>query len=116
GEGDARVCGRVEAARRAEDQRRRARVPVLGGPLCEPGARRAQPDAAADADTRGRTIVKDDTTVEQRAHLKRIASLGGQATNAKRKAARGEIAPYAGTFLDFMAVAGLTGDSWATWR
>lgn len=41
---------------------------------------------------------------------------GGQAKAAKCRAARLPPAPFAGTILDLMDAAGLTGPSWAAWR
>jgi len=63
--------------------------------------------------------VTDRPVFDQRAHLKAIARKGGAAFAAKAaqaRARRGEVQPYAGTFLEFMTACGLEGPTWARWR
>src|SRR5947209_170734 len=54
--------------------------------------------------------------VRSRRRRKRIASLGGKARAAKRRAAKKPVPPYAGTFLDFLDAVGRSGSTRATWR
>jgi hypothetical protein len=59
------------------------------------------------------------TRRHQRAHLRSIASKGGQARQAKdraEKAAKHPVGPFPGTILDAMTAAGMVGDSWMAWR
>lgn len=55
-------------------------------------------------------------TDERRAHLKRIASLGGQAAKAARQAAKEPLPPYGDPFLTFLDAVGRGGPSRAAWR
>ena len=50
-----------------------------------------------------------------RERMRELARLGGLAKAAQRRAAR-VVQPFAGSVLDAMDVAGLTGPSWAAWR
>jgi len=56
------------------------------------------------------------TRKDRLAHNRRIASLGGEAAKAKRRAAKEPVLPYAGLFFDFLDTVGRSGPTRAAWR
>src|SRR2546430_1139038 len=54
--------------------------------------------------------------VRSRRRRKRIASKGGYAKAAKRRAAKKSVPPYAGSFLTFLDAVGRGGPTRAAWR
>src|SRR5207244_9565036 len=66
---------------------------------------------------RGRCPVSGTwTRKHQRAHLRSIASKGGQARQAKDRAAKAPVPPYGGSFLDFLDAVDRGGPTRAAWR
>lgn len=55
-------------------------------------------------------------TPEERRQRAEWGRRGGEAKAAKLRAEKAPPAPFAGTMLDMMTAAGLTGETWAAWR
>src|SRR5205807_4791911 len=53
---------------------------------------------------------------QSREEASRAGRLGGLKLHAQRRAWRGDAPPYAGSMLDAMTAAGMSGPSWDAWR